>query len=492
MSSFRLPLPSPNLDRFFIDGDWVRPSGEAVFDVVTPSTEESYFRVAEAREADVNRAVTAARVAFDHGPWPRLPVAERAGFLLAISDLIHKRRDEFAKLWTGEMGAIYSFTSSLMGLENDFERHAKLAETFPFEERHQPSAGGKVGLLVREPVGVVGAIIPWNAPIFQIAIKCAPALLAGCTIVLKSSPEAPGDAYIFAEIAEAVGLPRGVINIITADRAVSELLVRHPDVDKITFTGSTAAGKRIAAICGERIARCTLELGGKSPGVILEDYDVEAAAQSIAALAPMMTGQVCSALTRIIVPRSQHNQLIEALSAQFNAIKVGDPFDASSQMGPLATGRQRDRVEGYIAKGKAEGATLACGGNRPRHLGRGFYIEPTVFANVHNSMVIAREEIFGPVLSVIPADSDDEAIAIANDTPFGLNASVFTNDTDRAYQIARRIRAGTVGHNLWRNDFSIAFGGFKQSGVGREGGREGLRHFLETKTVILDGEPSDL
>jgi betaine-aldehyde dehydrogenase len=369
---------------------------------------------------------------------------------------------------------------------------AKLADSFAFEERHPPGAGGNVGLITREPVGVVGAIIPWNGPFFSIAVKCAPALLAGCTIVLKSSPEGPGEAYIMAEIAEAVGLPPGVINIITADRAVSELLVRHPGVDKITFTGSTAAGRRIGAICGERIARCTLELGGKSPGVILEDYDVATAARTIAATAPLMTGQVCSALTRLIVPRHRHDQFVEALAAEMNAIRVGDPFDPETQMGPLAMRRQRDRNEDYIAKGKAEGAVLAAGGGRPSHLNRGFYIEPTVFAHVDNAMTIAREEIFGPVLSVIPADDEEQAIAIANDTPFGLNASVFTNDPERAYRVARQLQAGTVGQNSWRTDFAIAFGGFKQSGIGREGGSEGLHHFLETKTLILDNEPIHL
>jgi acyl-CoA reductase-like NAD-dependent aldehyde dehydrogenase len=295
-----------------------------------------------------------------------------------------------------------------------------------------------------------------------------------------------------AEIAEAVGLPPGVFNVLTADREVSEVLVRHPDVDKITFTGSTAAGRRIGALCGERVARCTLELGGKSPGLILNDYDVETAARTIAAVAPMMTGQVCSALTRIIVPRDRHDDFVEALAAAMSAVKVGDPFDPENAMGPLAMARQRERVEGYIAKGKAEGARLATGGSRPKHLDRGFYIEPTVFAEVNNSMVIAREEIFGPVLSVIPAADEEQAIAIANDTPYGLNASVFTNDVERAYRVARRIRAGTVGHNIWRTDFSIAFGGFKQSGIGREGGSEGLHNFLEPKTVILEGKLESL
>jgi acyl-CoA reductase-like NAD-dependent aldehyde dehydrogenase len=268
------------------------------------------------------------------------------------------------------------------------------------------------------------------------------------------------------------------------------MLVRHPGVDMVTFTGSTAAGRKIASICGERIARCTLELGGKSAAVVLDDYDIELAARTIAGRATFLTGQVCSSLTRIVVPRDRHDDMVDALSARFAEVKVGDPFDSASEMGPLAMSRQRDRVEGYIAKGQAEGARLAAGGARPAHLNRGYFIEPTVFANVDNHSTIAREEIFGPVLSVIPADNEAQAFEIANDTIYGLNNSVFTKDIDRAYAAARRLRSGTVGHNSMRTDFTIAFGGFKQSGLGREGGVDGLQPFLEAKTVILDDMPS--
>jgi betaine-aldehyde dehydrogenase len=373
-----------------------------------------------------------------------------------------------------------------------YDQYADLAETFPFEERHQPKWGGAVGLLVREPVGVVGAIVPWNAPPVLIAYKIAPALVAGCTVILKASPEAPASAYLVAEIVEELGFPKGVLNVLTADRAVSELLVRNPEVDKITFTGSSAAGRTIASLCGSRIARCTLELGGKSAAVVLDDYDVGAVAQSMSGSARIMTGQVCSSLTRVVVTRNRHDALVDALASEFAKIKVGDPFSESTEMGPLAMRRQRDRVEDYIEKGKAEGAKVATGGHRPAQLNRGFFIEPTVFANVNNGMTIAQEEIFGPVVSVIPADNEEQAVEIANDTIFGLNATVFTNDADRAYRVMRELRAGTVGHNGARGDFSIGFGGFKQSGIGREGGREGLLPFLEAKTMIMDAAPSHL
>lgn len=492
MPSASLPIKHP--DRFFINGEWVAPSSSAKIDVINCATEELFLSVAEAKNPDIEKAVAAARQAFDKGPWPRLTHAERAKYLNAIAQELGNRVEDNARIWTSESGVITPVaTGGSMGLGSIYSYYANLADSFSFEEQRKPGMGsGNVGLLVREPVGVVAAIIPWNGPASLAAYKVAPALLAGCTVILKASPEAPGSAYVLAEICEKIGLPAGVVNVLTADREVSEQLVRHPGVDKVTFTGSTVAGRKIASICGERIARCTLELGGKSAAVILDDYDVGTAAQNISMMAGFLTGQVCSSLTRIIVTEKRHDQLVDALAASFGAVKVGDPFDPASQMGPLAMRRQRDRVESYIAKGQAEGAKLATGGGRPAHLNRGFYIEPTVFGNVDNNHTIAREEIFGPVLSVIPAKSEADAIEIANDTIYGLNASVFTNDTERAYSVARQLRSGTVGHNMWRSDFDIAFGGFKQSGIGREGGQEGLLPFLETKTVLLDSLPSHI
>ena len=482
--------PIANPARFFIGGQWVTPSTNAKIDVITSSTEEVFFRVAEAQAEDVNAAVAAARDAFDHGPWPRFSHAERAAYLRRIGELTATRVDDMATMWVHEAGILSSLAQyATQGLPTLFDDYASQAESFPFEEQHEPRGGGKLGLLVREPVGVVAAIIPWNGPLLMIIHKMAPALLAGCAVILKASPEAPGEAYLMAEICEAAGLPKGVFNVVTADRAISELLVRHPGVDKVTFTGSNAAGKKIGAICGERIARCTLELGGKSAAIILDDYDLETAAQSLSGAARLVSGQICSALTRIIVPRARHDAMVEALSASFSSTRVGDPFDQATEMGPLATAQQRERVERYIAKGVAEGARLATGGGRPKALSRGYFVEPTVFGNVDNAMTIAREEIFGPVLTVIPADDERQAIEIANDSDFGLNASIYTNDPERAYRAARQLRTGTVGHNNWRNDLSITFGGFKQSGVGREGTVEGIHAFLETKAVILEGLP---
>ena len=490
-SAKRMSHPVRYSDRFFIGGEWVKPSSSDMIDVIDSATEERYFSIAEARAADMDRAVGAAREAFDNGPWPRMSHAERAEVLRVFAKGIRARGDEVAQIWPRESGVLFTVAQgAAAGAAGHFDYYAGLADTFPFEELAQPTAGGEFGLLVREPVGVVAAIVAWNGPLGLISHKIAPALIAGCTVIVKSAPEAPASGYVMAEIAESIGMPPGVVNVVTANREVSELLVRDSRVDKVTFTGSNATGRRIASICGERIARCTLELGGKSAAVILDDMDLQTVADTISAAECRLTGQMCASLTRIVVTRHRHDDLVDALASTFSQVRVGDPFEDHVQMGPLAHRRQRDRVEGYIAKGVADGATLATGGGRPSHVERGWFIEPTVFGHVDNSSTIAQEEIFGPVLSVIAVDDEHHAIAIANDTIFGLNASVFTNDVDRARRVAGQLRSGTVGHNAFRSDFGMAFGGFKQSGIGREGGIDGLLPFLETKTVILEGRPS--
>jgi len=489
VSANRAPLVAPG--KLFINGEWISPSSDRMIDVIAPATEQLYARVADASVQDINRAVTAARVAFDRGPWPRMSHRERAAHMVRLAEELEKRAPSIAEIWPNEMGILHKVASTYApGAGGFYRMYAAMAETFPFEEEHVTHSGAKHGLLVREPVGVVGAIIPWNGAIMLIAFKAAPALLAGCTLVIKSAPEAPGHGLLMAEAAQAAGLPPGVINVVTADREASEALVRHPGIDKIAFTGSTATGSRIATLCGERIARYTLELGGKSAAIVLDDYDIGKAASELAARACDMTGQVCAALTRIIVPRQKQNAMQEALRESFAKVVVGDPFDPATQMGPLATQRQRDKVERYISQARASGIKLAAGGGRPRHLDRGFFVEPTVFGDVDNRAPIAQEEIFGPVVAVISADSEAHAIDLANDSIFGLNSAVFTNDVDAAYRVARGIRSGSVGHNGHFVDFTIAFGGFKQSGVGREGGREGLLPYLETKTVLLQGKPA--
>jgi len=474
-------------DMLFIGGEWVAPSTAGKIEVVSPMTEEVVFTVAEAREADMDRAVAAARKAFDFGPWSRMTPKERAGWLLRFGDGIKARADELGHSWTNQMGVLYKMAQyTALGGAGTMAKYAALADTFVFEEPHTPSDGG-AGLLVREPVGVVAAIVPWNAPLSLAINKLAPALLAGCTVILKSSPETPLEGYILAEVAESIGLPPGVLNVVTAHRPASEHLIRNPGVDKVSFTGSSAAGKRIASILGERMARYTMELGGKSAAVVLDDVGVEEAVQSLTGGLCVMSGQVCAALTRVIVPRRRHDEFVDGFATVFKGLKPGDPYDPASHLGPLAMGRQLERVEGYIAKGKEEGATLAAGGGRPAGLNRGYYIEPTLFANVDNSMTIAQEEIFGPVISLIPAESEEDAIRIANDSVYGLNGAVMTHDNRRAYEIARQMRTGTVAQNRFRINFDIAFGGFKQSGLGREGGREGLLPYLEAKTILLDG-----
>ncbi|MEY4099840.1 MAG: hypothetical protein RL300_1011 [Pseudomonadota bacterium] len=482
--------PIKNSDKFYIDGKWVTPSTSSQFKVINSSTEELFSIVAEAQEGDVNLAVAAARKAFDKGPWPRLTPAERAKYLTALATEMEKLAERSAMIWSCESGVVNSAALAITKTIGDAYRYyAGLADTFEFQERHPSGAPGYVGLLVHEPVGVVSIIIPWNGPTNITPIKLAPALLAGCTVVLKFSPEAPGLGYLIAEACENIGMPPGVVNILTADRAVSELLVRHPGVDKISFTGSTVAGRRIGSICGERMARSTLELGGKSAAIVCDDFDLETAAKLLAQRATFLTGQTCSLLTRIVVSKHRHDALVDALCAYYATVKVGDPFDPATGMGPLATRMQRDRVEGYIAKGIAEGATLATGGKRPAHLTRGFYIEPTVFGNVDNHATISREEIFGPVLAVIPVEDETQAVEVANDSVYGLGGAVFTDDVERAYRIGRQLRTGTVAHNTHRTEMLIAYGGFKQSGMGRLGGVEGLRGYLETKTLALQSLP---
>lgn len=491
-ASNQITLQHPQ--RLFIDGRWVEASSARRLTPINPATEQPIVSVAEALEADIDAAVAAARKAFDSGPWPRMTAAERAPYLLRLVGELRKRRSELAASFVEQVGAPIWIAEGQMELMfGVYERAAALADTFCWEEPRQSLFYTQdFGFLVREPVGVVAAIAPWNAPLLTVANKLAPALIAGCTLILKPAPETPIDSYIVAECVEAAGLPPGVLNMVPAERSVSEHLVRSPQVDKVSFTGSSTVGRRIATLCGERIARYTLELGGKSAAIVLDDFDIGEAAANLGFSLCILSGQNCANLSRVLVSERRHDQLVEAMAATVKAIRVGDPYAKDTMMGPLSMKRQLERVQRYVATGQAEGAQLVAGGSRPASPSRGYFFEPTIFGHVDNRSTIAQEEIFGPVASVITYRDVEEAIALANDSSFGLNGAVFTNDLEQAYRVARRIRTGTMGHNGSRVDFSIAFGGFKQSGIGREGGPDSVLPYLESKTVVLQSAPAHL
>lgn len=477
-------------DKLYINGQWQAPEEGAVLEIVSPHLEEVTAQTASAGKADMDKTVAAAREAFDHGPWPGLAPKERADYLQKLLAELAKREDDLSMALTLETGTLFGGSKMMAGLGAFMLKYyADGAEGFKFEEAVTAADGG-AAVVVHEPAGVVVTIAPWNAPYSIMMNKVAPALLAGCCVIMKPAPETPLEAYILAEAAEAAGFPAGVINLVPADREASDYLVCNPGVDKVGFTGSTAAGKRIASVCGERIGRCSLELGGKSAAIILDDYDLDEAARLLAGVITLACGQVCVTLSRVLVSKDRYDDLVAALKRELEAVKVGDPMDETVQMGPLAMARQLERVEGYIRKGVEEGATLVCGGDRPAHLGKGYYINPALFADVDNSMTIAREEIFGPVLSVIPFEDDADAVRIANDSDFGLFGVVMTHDNEKAYRVARSIRTGAYAQNAFRLDYFLPFGGFKQSGIGREGGVSGVKAYTEIKTILLDELPS--
>jgi betaine-aldehyde dehydrogenase len=472
-------------DRLWIGGEWQKPSSGAVIDVISPFTEEAVGRVPEAREADVDRAVAAAREAFDTGPWPRLSASERADVMGKLQGALQSRAGDLATTITSEMGSPITFShmGQVLAANMVLAYYVKLAREYPFEEIRQGMLGPAI--VRQEPVGVVAGIVPWNVPLFVTMLKLAPALASGSTIVLKPAPETPLDAYLLAEALAEAGVPKGVVNIVTAGREVGEHLVKHPGIDKVAFTGSTAAGKRIAALCGERLRRVTLELGGKSAAILLDDVELAAAIPTLLPACIMNNGQACVAQTRILAPRRRYAEVVDAFAAAFGALKVGDPMDPTTAIGPLVAERQRSRVEGYLETGRREGARVVVGGGRPAAQKKGWFVEPTLFADVRNDMQIAQEEIFGPVLAVIPYEGDEEAVRIANDSDYGLSGSVWSADVARGLEVARRVRTGNYGVNGFGMEFSAPFGGFKQSGVGRELGPEGLRAYLEPKTIHL-------
>jgi len=472
-------------EQLFIGGDWVAPATRATIDVVSPHTEETIARVAEAREGDVERAVAAARKAFDEGPWSRMTAAARADVMAALNAKLQERAAELATTITSEMGCPITFSQlgQVLAANLVLDYYTRLAREYRFEDLRPGMLGP--ALVRREPVGVVAGIVPWNVPLFVTMLKLGPAMAAGATMVLKPAPETPLDALVLAQCAAEAGVPPGVLNVVPTGREVGEHLVRHPGVDKVAFTGSTAAGRRIAAICGEQLKRVTLELGGKSAAIVLDDADLPSTIAGLLPGAIMNNGQACVAQTRILVSRRRHDDVAAALVEAVRALPVGDPMDPATQVGPLVAARQRERVEGYIKIGRDEGARVACGGGRPKGLARGWYVEPTVFVGANNGMRIAQEEIFGPVLTVIPYDDEADALRIANDSEYGLSGSVWTADVEHGIEVARRVRTGTYTVNGFAMEFGAPFGGFKASGIGRELGPEGLEAYLEAKTINL-------
>ncbi|HYZ91892.1 MAG TPA: aldehyde dehydrogenase family protein [Actinomycetota bacterium] len=467
-------------DKVYIDGAWVAPSGKDTIDVLNATTEEVMGTIPQCTPEDVDKAVKAARKALDS--WSATSVEDRAKFLQRIHEGLQARSDEIATTVSQENGmplGISKIAQAMLPIMN-MAGFSQVAAEYDFTEQVGTSD------VIKEPVGVVACITPWNYPLHQVVLKVAPALAAGCTVVLKPSELAPLTAFILAEVVDDVGLPAGVFNLITGTGSeVGEPLVAHPEIDMISFTGSTRAGRRISEVAAPMVKRVALELGGKSPNVILDDADLEAAVTAGIAGCYLNSGQTCTALTRMLVPKAKLEQAEEIAKKVAETFTPGDPFDANTRLGPLVSAQQQERVRGYINKGIEEGAKLVTGGpEQPEGLEKGYFVKPTVFSNVSNDMTIAREEIFGPVLSIIPYEDEEDAVRIANDTIYGLMAAVFSGDAEHAKAVAKRIRAGQVQINSGGFNPNAPFGGYKQSGKGREAGKYGLEEFLEIKALL--------
>ncbi|OZD06583.1 aldehyde dehydrogenase [Rhodococcus sp. 06-235-1A] len=474
-------------DRLSIGGEWVAPSTEARIKVTNASTGAQIGSVPEASEPDIDAAVSAARMAFDNNSgWSTWAPTQRALALRSLADQLEQRAENMAHRVSSQNGMPISISRHLEGMHpvSVLRYYADLAERMPVEEDRDGINGPVV--VRRQPVGVVAAIAPWNFPQTLAAFKYAPALAAGCTLVIKPSPETVLDSALFAEAVHASDIPAGVVNVVPGGREAGAYLVGHRDVDKVAFTGSTAAGRSIGEVCGRLLRPVTLELGGKSAAIVLDDADLnlERIGQELFAATLFNNGQTCFLGTRILAPRSRYAEVVDAIATLASSLRVGDALDPETQIGPMVSRSHRDRVERYIAKGKEEGARLVVGGGRPRGDGPGWFVEPTVFADVDNRSTIAQEEIFGPVLSIVSYTDDDDAIWIANDSDYGLGGSVWTNDPKRGRAVANRVQTGTIGINHYRPDLAAPFGGFKNSGVGRELGPEGLAAYQQLQTIF--------
>ena len=476
-------------DSLFIGGNWVAPSSTHRITAIAASTEEVIGSTPEAQEADVDAAVVAARRAFvDPSGWAHWSPADRATAMERLADILERRAEELVQRVSAQNGMPVAVARQL---EGSFpvallRYYAGLAKESWLEETRKGLFGGTISVR-REPLGVVGAIVPWNFPQTLAAFKYAPALAAGCTLIIKSSPETVLDSYVFAESVAEAGLPPGVINVVPAGRDVSAYLVAHPGVDKISFTGSTAAGRDIGEVCGKLLKPVTLELGGKSAAIVLDDadLDLQTVGQELFTATLLNNGQTCFLGTRVLAPRTRYTEIVELFTAFAESLTVGSSLEEATQLGPLATAAQRDRVEGYIAKGRGDGARITYGGGRPAGMDKGWFVEPTVFADVDNNHAIAQQEIFGPVLSIIPYGDDRDAVRIANDSDYGLGGTVWTGDPDRGLAVAAQIQTGTIGVNTYLPDPVAPFGGVKASGLGRELGPEGLHSYQQFKSIYL-------
>ena len=468
-------------DCIYIDGRWVPANGTGRIGVVNPTTEEEIGSVPVGDVTDVNNAIEAARLAFPS--WSESSIEERQGYLNALSAAIGERAEEIAELITSEVGTPINYSRmAMVGTPRVVSRsYAKILDSFEWEEEMRNS------LIVKEPIGVVGMITPWNFPLHQIIGKVAPALAAGCTMVLKPSKEAPLNAFLLADIMEEIGLPKGVFNLVSGHgREIGEALASHPEIDMVSFTGSTSAGVSVSKAAAPTIKRVTLELGGKSANVIMDDADIQKAAKMAVYSCFNNSGQECSSLSRLIVPTSARDEVIEVISSTLDRYTVGDPMDEGIKCGPMVSAGQQESVSGYIASGIAEGATLVSGGGgMPEGLSSGFFVKPTVFADVTAEMTVFREEIFGPVLTISTYETEEEAIAMANDSEYGLSGGVWSGDGERAMRVARAMRTGQVSINGGAFNISAPFGGYKLSGNGRELGSHGLEEFLEVKAIQL-------